>query len=81
MGIPAKDGNGADLTLASTATAEGELPSSTQADPTTGQPFKGASEDTLEAARALIAGLLTNAQLRASNVGVQLAALASQELH
>lgn len=75
MGIPALDANGAPVNLASSSTPLGELPSSSQADPITGVQFKGASEATLEAARLLISGLLTNAQLRASNLGVQLAAL------
>lgn len=75
MSIAAKDGNGANITLASTPTAAGEVPGSTPVDPADGSPFKASSEATLEAARLLISGLLTNSQLRASNLGVQLAAL------
>jgi hypothetical protein len=85
MSVLGLDANGNPIALASTPTAEGELPSSSQADPISGLPFKGASEDTLEAARLLlvdllakmiaapateatVAGLLTDAQLRASPV-------------
>lgn len=75
MSIAAKDGNGAALTLASVTTPLGEAPGSTPVDPADGLPFKASSEATLEAARLLISGLLTNSQLRASNLGVQLAAL------
>lgn len=58
MGIPAKDATGADLTLASTATAAGELPTSASGDPATGLPFKASSEATLEAARLLLVDML-----------------------
>lgn len=59
MPIPAKDGTGADITLASVATAAGELPTSTPGDPATGLPFKASSEATLELIRALLAGTVT----------------------
>lgn len=70
MSVLGLDANGAAIALASTATAEGELPSSAVADPATGLPFKAASEDTLEAMRALVAGLLTDEQMRAEPVEV-----------
>jgi hypothetical protein len=58
MPIAAKDGTGANITLASAPTAAGELPTSTPGDPATGLPFKASSETTLEAARLLLQGLL-----------------------
>jgi hypothetical protein len=58
MSIAAKDGTGADITLASAATAAGEVPVSTPGDPVTGAPFKASSEATLEAARVLLQALL-----------------------
>lgn len=58
MPIPAKDGTGADILLAATATPEGLLPTSTPGDPVTGLPFKASSETTLEAARVLLQALL-----------------------
>lgn len=58
MSIASLDANGAPVNLASTPTAEGELPSSTQADPITGLPFKGASEATLAAVQAKLPTLV-----------------------
>lgn len=70
--IAAKDANGDTLNLNSTASAAGEVPGSTPVDPTSGAPFKAASEDTLEAARVLMAALLTDDQLRAAPLSVHI---------
>lgn len=70
MTIAALDATGAPVNLASTTTALGEVPGSTPVDPASGAPFKAASEDTLEAMRALVAGLLTDEQMRAEPVEV-----------
>lgn len=47
MSIAAKDAAGTNFQLASTTTPLGELPSSSPADPSTGEPFKASSETTL----------------------------------
>lgn len=47
MSIAAKDAAGTNFQLASTTTPLGELPSSSPADPNTGEPFKASSETTL----------------------------------
>lgn len=68
MPIAAKDANGSALNLASTTTDAGEVPGSTPVDPSTGTPFKAASDAQLVALLAklpTLVGGLTPTQLSA----------------